>query len=70
MPQIAVAWILHQGADIVPLVGATKPEFVDDNVRAIDVQLSADDLAEIAEIFPVGAAKGARYPDEYLRAVR
>ncbi|MGH6787274.1 MAG: aldo/keto reductase [Novosphingobium sp.] len=70
VPQLAVAWILHQGADLVPLVGATRPEFVENNVGAVTLKLASRELAEIAEIFPIGAAKGARYPEEYMRSIK
>lgn len=70
VPQLAIAWVLNQGVDFVPLMGATRPEFVDDNIRAVDVRLSCDELAEISGIFPPGAAKGARYPEEFMRAIK
>jgi len=61
--QLALAWVLHQGDDIVPIPGTTNPEHLDDNLGALDVSLSDDELDHIDEIAPVGAAAGDRYPD-------
>jgi aryl-alcohol dehydrogenase-like predicted oxidoreductase len=61
--QLALAWVLHQGDDIVPIPGTTNPEHLDDNLGALDVSLSDDELDRIDEIAPMGAAAGDRYPD-------
>jgi aryl-alcohol dehydrogenase-like predicted oxidoreductase len=60
--QLALAWLLHQGEDIVPIPGTTKPHRMDENAAAVDVSLTADDLARIAEIVPAGAY-GSRYAE-------
>jgi aryl-alcohol dehydrogenase-like predicted oxidoreductase len=61
--QLALAWVLHQGDDIVPIPGTKHVSYLEQNLRALDVELSADDLARIEEAFPKGVAAGERYPD-------
>ncbi|MGQ9369245.1 aldo/keto reductase [Azospirillum sp. ST 5-10] len=64
--QVAIAWVLAQGADIVPLVGARRRDQLAEALGALDVALSAGDLAALAEAVPPGAAAGARYPEAQL----
>ena len=59
--QMAIAWVLAQGQDIVPLVGARRRERLSESLAALDLTLTPDDLATITEAFPVGAAAGDRY---------
>lgn len=59
--QLALSWILHQGADIAPIPGTTKIARLEENVGAVDVALSADDLARIAAAVPETAVEGERY---------
>ncbi len=67
--QVALAWVLAQGDDIVPIPGTTRREHLEENLAAVDVQLSEQDLAEIAAAMPPDAASGARYPESGMRAV-
>ena len=60
--QVAIAWVAAQGEDIVPLVGARRRDRLAEALGALDVKLSADDLAELARALPPGAAAGERYP--------
>ncbi|WP_328831559.1 aldo/keto reductase [Streptomyces sp. NBC_00252] len=60
--QIAIAWVLSRGTDIVPLVGARTRERLSESLGALDVSLDAADLAAIEEAVPEGAAAGTRYP--------
>jgi pyridoxine 4-dehydrogenase len=60
--QVAIAWVAAQGEDIVPLVGARRRDRLAEALGALDVKLSADDLAELAKALPPGAAAGERYP--------
>jgi aryl-alcohol dehydrogenase-like predicted oxidoreductase len=60
--QVAIAWVLAQGEDIVPLVGARTRERLTEALGAADVTLTADDLARIAKAVPEGSVKGERYP--------
>ncbi|MGW5636661.1 aldo/keto reductase [Streptomyces sp. NPDC003832] len=60
--QIAIAWVLSRGEDIVPLVGARTRQRLDEALGALDVTLDADDLAAIEQAVPAGSAAGDRYP--------
>ena len=59
---VALAWILRQGRDLVPLVGMGRPENVDRNLEALDVLVDAEDCA-LDDAFPIGSAAGLRYPE-------
>jgi aryl-alcohol dehydrogenase-like predicted oxidoreductase len=56
------AWVLSRGEDIVPLVGMSQPARVADNLRAFDVTLGKQDLADLDQTFALGAITGDRYP--------
>jgi aryl-alcohol dehydrogenase-like predicted oxidoreductase len=60
--QLALAWVLRQGEDIVPIPGTKRRKYLEDNLGALDVELSDADLARIDDILPPGAAQGTRYP--------
>ncbi len=60
--QVAIAWVMAQGADIVPVMGARTRERLAESLGALDVALSADDLAAVERAVPKGAAAGDRYP--------
>ncbi|MCS7480978.1 aldo/keto reductase [Umezawaea endophytica] len=64
--QLAIAWVAEQGADIVPLVGSRTRERLAEALPAVDLRLSADDLAEIEEAVPAGSARGDRYPSAHM----
>jgi aryl-alcohol dehydrogenase-like predicted oxidoreductase len=61
--QLALAWVLHQGEDIVPIPGTKRVRYLEENVAAVDVALSKEDLARIEAAFPKGAIVGERYED-------
>jgi aryl-alcohol dehydrogenase-like predicted oxidoreductase len=61
--QLALAWVLHQGDDIVPIPGTKRRRYLEENIEAVDIKLSPEDLARIDEAAPMGAAAGDRYPD-------
>jgi aryl-alcohol dehydrogenase-like predicted oxidoreductase len=61
--QLALAWVLHRGDDIVPIPGTKHVKYLEENVRALDVELTKDDLAGIDDVAPKGVAAGERYPD-------
>ena len=61
--QLALAWLLAQGNDIVPIPGTKRVKYLEENLGALDVHLNADDLAQLEAVFPLGAAAGERYPD-------
>ncbi|MEU3183204.1 aldo/keto reductase [Streptomyces sp. NPDC006923] len=60
--QIAIAWVLSRGDDIVPLVGARRPDRLAEALGSFDITLDADDLAAVEHAVPAGAAAGDRYP--------
>ncbi len=64
--QLALAWVLAQGPDVVPIPGTKRRAKLEENLKALDVKLSPEDLRRIDEVAPRGAAVGARYPDEYM----
>lgn len=68
--QLALAWVLAQGDDIVPIPGTTRSKHLEANVAALDVELSADDLKRIDEVAPSGAAAGGRYTDAGLKTIQ
>jgi aryl-alcohol dehydrogenase-like predicted oxidoreductase len=61
--QLALAWLLHQGEDIVPIPGTKRRKYLEENAAAAEISLTDDELASIDEAAPVGAAAGDRYPD-------
>jgi aryl-alcohol dehydrogenase-like predicted oxidoreductase len=65
--QLALAWVLAQGTDIVPIPGTTRPPHLDENVAALDVELTQAELGEIDALAPRGITAGPRYP-EYAMA--
>ncbi len=67
--QLALAWVLARGRDIVPIPGTKRREYLEQNAAAVSIELSADDLRELDEAFPRGAAAGERYPEGGMRAV-
>ncbi|HEY6983775.1 aldo/keto reductase [Reyranella sp.] len=67
--QVALAWLLAQGPDIVPIPGTKRIGRVDENLAALDVALSPDDVARLSSALPPGAAAGTRYAEAQLRAV-
>lgn len=67
--QVALAWLLAQDSDIVPIPGTKRSARVDENVAATNVALSADEAAKLSAALPPGAAAGGRYPDGGMKAV-
>jgi aryl-alcohol dehydrogenase-like predicted oxidoreductase len=67
--QLALAWVLAQGDDIVPIPGTKRRKYLEENVAAADIELTADDLKQIAEVMPVGVAAGPRYPEHMMQLV-
>lgn len=67
--QLALAWLLAQGEDIVPIPGTKRRERLEENLGALDVKLSTADLERINELAPVGVAAGTRYPEALMQMV-
>jgi aryl-alcohol dehydrogenase-like predicted oxidoreductase len=65
--QLALAWVLAQGEDIVPIPGTTRPERVEENVGALEVELDDDEMTALDEVVPPGSAAGPRYPEQLAR---
>jgi aryl-alcohol dehydrogenase-like predicted oxidoreductase len=67
--QLALAWVLAQGPDIVPIPGTKRRTYLAENIGALNISLSADELQRIAQAMPVGAAAGMRYPARTMHTV-
>jgi aryl-alcohol dehydrogenase-like predicted oxidoreductase len=67
--QLALAWLLARGDDIVPIAGTKRRNYLEQNVGAVQVKLSANDLSRLDRAAPRGAAAGARYPQEAMQRV-
>ena len=67
--QLALAWVLAQGEDVVPIPGTKRRTYLEENLGAVRVELTADDLARIDEVAPRGVAAGARYPESAMKAL-
>jgi aryl-alcohol dehydrogenase-like predicted oxidoreductase len=67
--QLALAWVLAQDDNIVPIPGTKRRKYLEENVAALSVKLSQEELRRIAEIFPSGAAAGMRYPENMMGSV-
>jgi aryl-alcohol dehydrogenase-like predicted oxidoreductase len=67
--QLALAWALAQGKDVVPIPGTKRRKYLEDNVGAVNVNLSAEDLARLDEVAPKGVAAGERYPENMMQLV-
>jgi len=67
--QLALAWVLAQGDDVVPIPGTKRRSYLEENVGALDVEITPEDFARLEEIAPKGAAAGARYPEAGMATV-
>lgn len=67
--QLALAWVLAQGDDIVPIPGTKQRKYLEENVAALEITLTPDDLRRINTAIPQGAAVGLRYPQEMMKSI-
>ena len=67
--QLALAWVLAQGDDLVPIPGTKKRTYLDQNLGALEVTLSPADRQRLDEIAPRGVTAGTRYPEQHMRAI-
>ena len=67
--QLALAWVMHQGADVVPIPGTKRVRYLEENAAAADVELSDEDLRRLDEAAPAGAAAGLRYPEAGMETI-
>jgi aryl-alcohol dehydrogenase-like predicted oxidoreductase len=67
--EVALAWVLAQGEDLVPIPGTKKRAYLDQNLGALEISLSADELRQLDQIAPRGITAGLRYPEAHMKAV-
>jgi aryl-alcohol dehydrogenase-like predicted oxidoreductase len=67
--QLALAWVLAQGEDIVPIPGTKRRNYLGENIGAVKIKLTAEDLERINKIAPAGVAAGSRYPEHMMQTV-
>lgn len=67
--QLALAWVLAQGEDVVPIPGTKRRKYLEENAAAVDLKLTSEDLRRLREVFPAGAAAGLRYPEHMMNLV-
>jgi aryl-alcohol dehydrogenase-like predicted oxidoreductase len=67
--QIALAWLLHRGKNIVPIPGTKRVGYLEENAGAASLVLNAEDLARLDEAMPIGAASGPRYAEALMKAI-
>jgi aryl-alcohol dehydrogenase-like predicted oxidoreductase len=67
--QLALAWLLAQGEDIIPIPGTKRRKYLEENVAALGVKLSGDDLRRVEEVAPKGAVSGKRYPEHMMSLI-
>jgi aryl-alcohol dehydrogenase-like predicted oxidoreductase len=67
--QLALAWVLAQGEDVIPIPGTKQRERLEENAAAVNLRLSVEELREIDTLLPRGLAAGTRYPEAGMRAV-
>jgi aryl-alcohol dehydrogenase-like predicted oxidoreductase len=64
--QLALAWVLAQGKDIVPIPGTKRRNYLEENVAAAEIELTPEDLKSLQTVAPVGIASGLRYPEHLM----
>ncbi|WP_327329067.1 MULTISPECIES: aldo/keto reductase [unclassified Streptomyces] len=69
LTQLALAWVLAQGGDIVPIPGTRRVSHLEQNVSAADVRLTEEEVARLSDLFPAGATAGLRYPAHFMRTI-
>ena len=67
--QLSIAWVLSKGSDIVPIPGTKRRRYLDQNLGALEIRLTAQDHAALDGVMPIGVAAGARYPDFGMRTL-
>jgi aryl-alcohol dehydrogenase-like predicted oxidoreductase len=67
--QIALAWLLAQGPDIVPIPGTKRRKYLEENVNSVDIRLSDEDVARLTEAMPYDEVAGTRYPEQFMNTV-
>jgi aryl-alcohol dehydrogenase-like predicted oxidoreductase len=67
--QLALAWVLAQGEDVIPIPGTKRRKYLEENVAAVEIKLSAAEVQELSAAFPAGVTAGSRYPAPHMPRV-
>lgn len=67
--QVALAWVLAQGDDIVPIPGTKRLKYLEENIAALEIDLSGKECRQLEQAFPAGAARGERYAEQAMKAI-
>ena len=67
--ELALAWVLARAPNVVPIPGTKRRKYLEENLKAVDLTLSSDEIAQLETAFPVGAASGPRYPEAMMNSV-
>jgi aryl-alcohol dehydrogenase-like predicted oxidoreductase len=67
--QLALAWVLAQGGDIVPIPGTKRRKYIEENAASVDLELTSEDMRRLNQVFPSGAASGERYPEQMMTLI-
>jgi aryl-alcohol dehydrogenase-like predicted oxidoreductase len=67
--QLALAWVLAQGDDVVPIPGTKRRKYLEENAAAVDLELASEDLRRLKEVFPAGSVSGLRYPEAMMSLI-
>jgi aryl-alcohol dehydrogenase-like predicted oxidoreductase len=67
--QLALAWVLAQGDDVVPIPGTKRRKYLEENAAAVDLELDSNEIRQLNEAFPTGAASGLRYPEHMMNLI-
>ena len=67
--QIALAWLLHKGNDIVPIPGTKRRKYLEENAAAAEIRLTPAEVAELEAAIPESEIAGARYPEQAMKAI-
>jgi aryl-alcohol dehydrogenase-like predicted oxidoreductase len=68
--QLALAWVLHAGRDVVPIPGTKRRAYLEENVAALEIQFKNDELNLLDQAIPLGGAAGARYPEPGMKTIQ
>ena len=69
MAQVAIAWLLAQGDSIVPIPGTKRRKYLEQNVEALNIRLSSEEIAALAAAFPLDVTAGTRYPEKQMKGL-
>ena len=67
--QLALAWVLAKGEDIIPIPGTKKRKYLEENIKAVEVSLSKDELQYLSKLMPINEVAGERYPINGMRTI-